>query len=142
MHPHAGRGGVEGRGYGRRVGRLLPLECDSPLQFLPVNKNPHKKGIRTGCPFLLVDGEGLPSRMSCISYLVSAELVRRVSLHDPAQIELGEPLVGLGAHRPQAGLVEGGVQARVLQKIGEGLTAAFLVAKIISSVKYKPWKSR
>ncbi len=64
------------------------------------------------------------------------------SLHDSAQIKLRKPLVGLLADRPQAGLVEGGVQTRVLQEIGEGLTAAFLVAKINSSVKYKPWKSR
>ena len=63
-------------------------------------------------------------------------------LHDPARIELGEPLAGLGADRPQAGLVEGGVQTRVTEQVGEGLTAAFLVAKINSSVKYKPWKSR
>ena len=63
-------------------------------------------------------------------------------LHDSAQIELTQPLIGLLADRPQAGLVEGGFQTRVDQEVGEGLTAAFLVAKIISSVKYKPWKSR
>ena len=63
-------------------------------------------------------------------------------LHDSAQIELTQPLIGLLADRPQAFLVEGGVQTRVGQEVGEGLTAAFLVAKINSSVKYKPWKSR
>ena len=65
-----------------------------------------------------------------------------VVLHHPAQIKLGEPLVGLFTDRPQADLVEGSVQLGVLQEIGESLTAAFLVAKINSSVKYKPWKSR
>ena len=63
-------------------------------------------------------------------------------LHDPAQVELTQPLAGLGADRPQAGLVEGGIQTGVTEKVGEGLTAAFLVAKINSSVKYKLWKSR
>ena len=63
-------------------------------------------------------------------------------LHDPAQIKLTQPLIGLFADRPQAGLVEGGVQTRVTEQVGEGLTAAFLVAKINSSVKYKLWKSR
>ena len=65
-----------------------------------------------------------------------------MALHNPAQIKLGEPLVGLFTDRPQADLVEGSVQFGVLQEVSEGLTAAFLVAKINSSVKYKPWKSR